>query len=91
MLARIKSLGLDDFVLLQDTRTSRGKLIESIKNSNSKNDVQEELGTDYSSTHQGNIEAFRKAREDILIYLDILKSEFIEGHIVFDIFSKISN
>ena len=36
VLARIKSLGLDDFVLpLQDTRTSRGKLIESIKkNSN---------------------------------------------------------
>ena len=29
VLARIKSLGLDDFVLpLQDTRTSRGKLIE---------------------------------------------------------------
>ncbi len=91
VLARIKSLGLEDFILpLQDTRTSRGKLITSIKKriEISENEIKSELGKDYKINHQSDIENFRESREKLLSYINILKSEFIEGYTVFDIFGK---
>ena len=91
VLARIKSLGLEDFILpLQDTRTSRGKLITSIKKriEISERDIKYELGNDYIINHQANIENFRDAREKLLLYLNILKTEIIEGYSVYDIFGK---
>jgi len=91
VLARIKSLGLDDFILpLQDTRTSRGKLITSIKKriEISERDIKSELGNDYIIDHQANIDNFRDAREKLLSYLNILKTEIIEGYSVYDVFGK---
>ena len=91
VLARIKSLGLEDFILpLQHSRTTRGKLITSIKKriEISGKDIKSELGNNYIIDHQSDIENFRDAREKLLSYLNILKTEIIEGYTVYDIFGK---
>ena len=91
VLARIKSLGLEDFVLpLQDLQTNRGKLIGRIKKriEISEKDIKSKLSKDYMIDHQSDIDDFREAREKLLLYINILKSEIIEGFTVHDIFGK---